>query len=95
MVADRVGRDRLRIIAQQSGSSVHVVYINLSMQEIEQRRQVNQANHQRPPVRDKDFVELVTEFEMPTIEENRLVYDGIQSVSEWIKDHIRCNVHAA
>ena len=92
---DRVGRDRLRTIAQQSGSSVHVIYINLSIQKIEQRRQANQANHQRPPVRDKDFIELATEFEIPTIEENLLVYDGTQPVPEWIKAHIRCNVHAA
>ena len=92
---DRVGRDRLRTIAQQSGSSVHVIYINLSIQKIEQRRQANQSNHQRPLVRDKDFVELATEFEIPTIKENLLVYDGTQPVPEWIKAHIRCNVHAA
>lgn len=92
---DRVGRDRLRTIAQQSGSSVHVIYMNLSIQKIEQQRQANQANHQRPPVRDKDFVELAAGFEIPTVEENLIVYDGTQPVPEWIKDHIRCNVHAA
>ena len=92
---DRVGRDRLRTIAQQTGSSVHVIYINLSMREIEQRRQANQAIHQRPPVRDKDLVELAAEFEVPAIEENLLVYDGTRSIPEWIKNHIRCNVHPA
>jgi predicted kinase len=92
---DRVGRDRLHTIAQQSGSSAHVIYINLSVQEIEQRRRANQAIHQRPPVRDKDFVELATEFEVPTIEENLLVYDGTCSIPEWIRKYIRCDVHAA
>jgi len=92
---DRVGRDRLRAIAQQSDSSVHVVYINLPIQEIEQRRQANQTDHQRPPVRAKDFVELVTQFEIPTIEENLLIYDGTQSVPEWIKHHVHCDSHAA
>ena len=92
---DRVGRDRLRRIAQRSDSSVYVIYINLSIQELEQRRQANQAYHQRPPVRDKDFVELATEFEVPTTEENVLVYDGVQSIPEWMKDHIHCDVHAA
>lgn len=92
---DRIGRDRLRTIVHQSGSSVHVIYINLSMQEIEQRRQANQAKPQRPPVRDQDFVELVTEFEIPTFEENLFVYDGTQSIPEWIKHHIRCEPHAA
>jgi predicted kinase len=92
---DRIGRDRLRTIAQQSDSVFHVIYIALPIQEIEQRRQTNQANHQRPPVQDKDFVDLVTEFEIPTVEENLLVYDGIQSIPEWIKHNIRCDVHAA
>ena len=92
---DRVGRDRLRTIAQQSNSVVHVIYIDLPIQEIEQRRQINQANRQRPPVRDKDFVDLATEFEIPTVEENLLVYDGIRSISEWIKHNIRCDIHAA
>jgi hypothetical protein len=40
-------------------------------------------------------VELTAEFEIPTVEEDLLVYDGIQSVSEWIKHNIRCDVHAA
>jgi predicted kinase len=92
---DRIGRDRLRTIAQQGNSVVHVIYIDLPMQEIEQRRQANQSNCQRPPVRDKDFVELATEFEIPTVEENLLVYDGIQSIPEWIKHNIRCGIHAA
>lgn len=92
---DRIGRDRLRTIAQENDSSVHVIYINLSMQELEQRRQANQANHQRPSVRDKDFVELTTEFEIPIIEENLIVYGGTKSIPKWIKKHIRCNVHAA
>lgn len=92
---DRVGRDRLRTIAQQSSNSVYVIYINLTIQEIEERRQVNQTNHQRLPVRDKDFVELATEFEIPTIEENLIIYDRTQSIPEWIKNHIHCNVHAA
>jgi len=91
---DKAGRERFRTIAQQRGSSVYVIYINLPIQEIEQRRQANQANTQRPPVRDKDFVELATEFEVPTIEENLLIYDGTESVSEWIKGHIHCDSHA-
>jgi predicted kinase len=87
---DRIGRDRLRAIAQQTGSSVHVIHINLPIQDLEQRRQANRAIHQRPPVRDEDFMELVTEFEVPTVEENILVYDGTQTIAEWIKNHIRC-----
>src|SRR6266487_274189 len=46
---DRVGRDRLRTIAQQSDSAVHVIYIDLPIQEIKQRWQSNQANRQRAP----------------------------------------------
>lgn len=92
---DRVGRDRLRTIAEQSDSGVHVIYIKLSIQELEQRRQANRAHHQRPPVRDEDFMELATGFEPPTIEENLLVYDGTQGMPEWIENHIHCDARAA
>ena len=92
---DRVGRDRLRTIAQQSDSFVHVIYVDLPIQEIKQRRQTNDANHQRPPVRDQDFLDLATEFEIPMVEENLLVYDGIQSIPEWITHNVRCDSHAA
>ena len=89
---DRAGRDRLRMIAQQSDSSVYVVYIDLPIREIEQRRQANLADQTRPLVRDIDFAELVRGFEIPTVEENLLIFDGTQSISEWIKRHIRCDL---
>ena len=85
---DRAGRDRLRTIANHVGSSVYVIYINLPLREIEQRRQANRADPQRPPVRDEDFTELATQFEIPTIEENIIIYDGSQSIQEWIQYHI-------
>ncbi len=92
---DKAGRDRFRAIAQQSGSSVYVIYMKLPVRLIEERRQANQANAQRPPVRNEDFVELVTGFEIPTVEENLLVYNGSQSIAEWIQNNIRCDLHAA
>ena len=84
----RAGRYRFRAIAQRSSSPVRVIYIDLSIQEIEQRRQTNQAARQRPPVREEDFVELSTNFEIPTVEENLLVYNGTQSIPEWIEHNI-------
>ena len=85
---DRVGRDRLQAIARHNGSSVYVVYLNLTLQELEQRRRANLDNRHRPNVREKDFKELARDFEVPTVEENLLVYDGIQPITEWINDHI-------
>jgi predicted kinase len=84
---DRAGRDRFRTIAQQSDSPFYVIFINLSLQEIERRRQANQATPVRPPVRQQDFVELATEFEVPIPKENLLIYDGTQSIPEWIETH--------
>lgn len=85
---DRVGRDRLRAIAQQNGSAVYVIYTKLTNQELEQRRHDNRHTGQRPNVRDNDFVELARDFEVPTPEENVLVYDGAQPVAEWIHGNI-------
>jgi predicted kinase len=90
---DRVGRGRLRAIARHSDSSASVIYCKLSLQEIEQRRHANQTHHRRSSVRDQDFVELATEFETPTMEENVLIYDGTQSVPDWIKENNHCELH--
>src|SRR5688500_14748822 len=65
---DRVGRDRLRAIAQQNGSSVYVIYVKLTVQELERRRRANLDHHQRPNVQEKDFVKLARDFEAPTLE---------------------------
>ena len=85
---DRVGRDRLRAIAQQNGSAVYVIYTKLTIQELEQRRHANRDNRQRPNVREKDFVELVRDFEVPAAEENLLVYEGARPVAEWIHSNL-------
>jgi predicted kinase len=85
---DRVGRDRLRAVAQQNGSAVYVIYTKLTIQELAQRRHANRNNRQRPNVRDKDFVELLRDFEVPTAKENLIVYDGAQPIAEWIHGHI-------
>ena len=67
---DRVGRDRLHAIARQNGSSACVVYLKLTLQELERRRNANLDNRQRPNVREKDFEELARDFDVPTVEEN-------------------------
>ena len=85
---DRAGRDRLRVIALENGGTVYVIYIKLPISELERRRNANRDNRQRPNVRDKDFMELVRDFEIPTAEENLLVYDGVQAITEWINGHI-------
>lgn len=85
---NRAGRDHLRAIAQQAGSSAYVVYIDLSIEKIAQRRQANQDTLQRPHVRDKDIVKLAKEFNFPTVEESLLIYDGEQPMTEWIKYHV-------
>ena len=85
---DRVGRDRLRAIAQQNNSAVYVIYMKLTIHELEQRRHANRDNRQRPNVREKDFVELVRDFEVPATEENLLVFDGARPIAEWIDGNI-------
>jgi len=58
---DRAGRDRLRAIAQENGSSVYIIYVKLPAWKLEQRRRANRDNHQRP------MSEIKTSWNLPGI----------------------------
>jgi predicted kinase len=81
----RTVRDRVRAIAHQFGSSAHVIYITIPIQEADRRRIANQAHPQRHQVSDTDFFEVVSSLEPPTEDESVLVFDGTLDVATWIE----------
>lgn len=81
----RTARDRVRAIAHQFGSSAHVIYIAVPIEEADRRRIANQAQPQRHQVSDTDFLEVVSSLEPPTADESVLVFDGTLDVATWIE----------
>jgi predicted kinase len=51
----RTARDRVRMIANQFGSSAYVIYIAIPVEEADRHRIANQALPQRHHVSDTDF----------------------------------------
>ena len=83
----RVGRDRLRTIAEQAGSLAYVIVVATPLAEARRRRSDNAPTEQRPTGRQADFDQLVDDFEAPTMDESLIIFDGSQTLDEWIAQH--------
>jgi hypothetical protein len=75
----------LRAVARQAGSPAFVIYFDVPIEEIIQRRLENQKTNQRPRVLDTDFEQSLKELEIPTEGEHLLMYNEKEPLSEWIK----------
>ncbi len=85
---DRGVRDRIRTDAERVGCSARVIYLQLPLEEIERRRQANRSSCARPEVLESDWQEIVNGFEIPTEDEDVLLFDGTLAPEEWIKNLI-------
>jgi predicted kinase len=83
----RIGRDRLRSIAEQAGGSAYVILVATPLAEVARRRTENFPTQQRPTGRQADFDRLLRDFEAPTLEESIITFDGSQTLDEWIARH--------
>jgi predicted kinase len=77
-------RDRLRAIAERHGAATTVIYVDVPLAEARRRWLENRQTARRADVRDSDFANVVEHFEVPTEDENVLLYDGTISAAAWI-----------
>ncbi len=78
-------RDRLQAIAKQYNAQTYVIFVDVSLAEVQRRWQANRQTLVRNDVRDDDFALVVEYFESPTEKENVLRYDGSISSGECIR----------
>ena len=78
-------RDRLRAIAEKYNAQAYVIFVDVSLAEVQRRWQANRQTMVRNDVRDDDFAHVVKYFEPPTENENVLRYDGLLPAKAWIR----------
>lgn len=78
-------RDRVRDIATRAGFPTKVIYINIPESAARKRWLHNKKTKKRYDTPDKIFEDLIKEFEVPTKEENLLLYDQTTSIANWIE----------
>lgn len=84
----REWRDRARDIAKKAGFDTKLIYIKVSEDEIRKRWKENIKTKNRFHWPEKEFESYIKDFEVPTNNENLIVFDYSQSIEEWIKSNI-------
>ena len=82
-------RDRLRAIAEQYSAQTYVIFVDISLAEVQRRWQENRQTAVRNDVRDDDFAHVVEYFEPPAEDENILRYDGSILPGMWIRQYFK------
>ncbi len=82
-------RDHLRAIAEQYNAQTCVIFVDISLAEVQRRWQENRQTSVRNDVRDDDFAHVVEYFELPIEDENVLRYDESEPSEVWIRRFLK------
>lgn len=80
----REWRDRARKVAEDAGFETKVIYVNPSEQVIRHRREINKKTKERFHWSDEEFERFFKDFEVPTSDEQIMIYDQKIPVEDWI-----------
>lgn len=81
-------RDRARKLATDLGIDSVAIYVKVTKEVAKERWLKNREKQQRFDLPEDVFDEAVKEFEIPTEEENLLIYDQTLPIDEWISRFI-------
>jgi predicted kinase len=81
-------RDRARKLASDSGITSKVIYIKIPETVSRERWMDNKKENERYDVPEDVFEEAVKEFEIPTEDEDLLIYDQSVPVNDWIMENL-------
>ena len=70
----REHRDEFRIIATKMKVACHVIYLNTPFAVIKTRQEMNKIEHNRHEVEPVDFDKVINDLEIPTADENTLIF---------------------
>ncbi len=69
----------------QAGSDVIVVYLDTPIEVIRAREEVNKTSQNRHEVKTKNFQKVLEDMEVPTSDENTLVFAPETKIEEFLK----------
>lgn len=81
-------RDRLRQIALNSNATAVVIYLNTPLEEIKNRRLINEISQERHQVDDENFNKSINKFVPPQEHEDFIEYLPEQQIEKWIKRYL-------
>lgn len=81
-------RDRFRNLAAQYNYQTKIIFLDISLAEIESRIEKNQKTQARHQVKSDIIQQMSKTFEYPEEDEAVLTYNANESVNEWILRHL-------
>ncbi len=84
----RSWRDRARKVAKDAGFETKVIYIKLPLSTIKERWLKNNQSKSRFHWPEHEFENYIKDFEIPTTEENIIIYDQSTSIDSWIENNV-------
>ena len=81
-------RNRFRYIAQNHKYDVITIFMDISLNELENRRK-GDYKHDRVNLSDEAFYPIVKEFENPDENENTLIFRASDNIDSWISQNIQ------
>lgn len=77
-----------RLIAESLGVNSKVIYLDISKEEILERRRKNEITKERDQLDEEDMKVAFELFDEPKSEENVIIYNQKMDLEEWIRENI-------
>lgn len=77
-------RDRLRVLATESGAQAITIYVHVPMEVALARWERNNRTRERFQVHADDFMMVLNEYQSPSIDEAFLTYASGEPIDDWI-----------
>lgn len=79
-------REELRSVAQKAGVKAVVIYLDTSLSVIRAREETNRSSQDRHDVEPENFEKVMKDLEVPTVDENTIVFTPEMNIENFIKN---------
>ncbi|MEH2273387.1 MAG: ATP-binding protein [Nostoc sp.] len=77
-------RDRFREVAKRHNYKSKVIYLDISLEEIYIRMQMNEQIKKRQGIKKEIFAQLIQSFQPPEVDENILLFNNESTIKDWL-----------
>ena len=79
-------REELRDVAKKAGIDAVVIYLDTSLDVIRVREEANRSSQDRHDVEPENFEKVMKDLEVPTADENTIVFTPEMNIEDFIKN---------
>ncbi|MEH2447038.1 MAG: ATP-binding protein [Nostoc sp.] len=81
-------RDRFREVAKRHDYKTKVIYLDVPLEEIYIRMQMNEQTKKRQGIKKEIFAELIQNFQPPEVDENILLFNNEYTIKDWLETQL-------